>query len=257
VSAIKYRETIWSDVFPGNYHTVHCLQPAVLATENALELAPRERTRIVWRLDGGSGSEKQLRWLVERGYHILAKGMNNNRTMALARQVRRWDAYGEAWVGEVPAPKDYARPVRVFVKRRPKNDEFQYCYYVTTLSLPSKGNFLAFYDARGGAEIEQFRNDKRGLSMAVRRKRSYLGQIAYILLTDLAHNLLADFSHQALSGSRFEDYGIKRIVRDLLATPGRLVFAGGHLQRVELLSQKQFADDLLICLERYCSDPST
>lgn len=232
---------------------MHCLQPAVLATENALELAPAERRRIVWRLDGGSGSEKQLRWLVERGYHILAKGMNNNRTVSLARQVGRWDPYGDAWVGEVPAPQDYARPVRVFVKRRQKNGELQYCYYVTTLSLPSKGNFLAFYDARGSAEIEQFRNDKSGLSMAVRRKRSYLGQIAYILLTDLAHNLLADFSYQALLGSKFDDFGLKRIVRDVLATPGRLVFADGHLQRVELLSQKQFAEELRSCLEKYCS----
>jgi hypothetical protein len=239
-------------VFPGNYHTVHCLQPAVLATENAFELAPQQRKRTVWRLDGGSGSEQQLRWLVGRDYHILAKGMNNNRTMALAHQVRRWDPYGEAWVGEVPAPSDYARPVRVFVKRRWKDEKFHYSYYVTTLSLPSKGNFLAFYDARGGAEVEQFRQDKSGLSLAVRRKHSYLGQIGYILLTDLAHNLLADFYHQALVGSRLEGYGLKRMVRDLLATPGRLVFEGDHLRRIELLSQKQFSQDLRMCLERYC-----
>lgn len=225
------------------------------AAENALELTPGQRQRTVWRLDGGSGSEMQLRWLVERGYHILAKGMNNNRTLTLARQVRRWDPWGEAWIGEVPAPMDYARPVRVFVKRRLKEGEFHYSYYVTTLSLPSKGNFLAFYDARGGAEVEQFRNDKSGLSMAVRRKHSYLGQIGFILLTDLAHNLLADFAHQALVGSRFEGYGLKRIVRDLLATPGRLVFAGGRLRQVELLSQKQFVEDLRICLVRYCSGP--
>jgi len=55
-----------------------------------------------------------------------------------------------------------------------------------------------------------------------------------------------------LIGTRFEGYGLKRIARDLLATPGRLVFEAGELRRVELLSQKQFADDLLICLERYC-----
>lgn len=227
----------------------------MLATENALELVPQERTRIVWRLDGGAGSEKQLRWLVERGYQILAKGMNNNRAVSLARQVRRWDVFEEAWVGEVPAPKDYARPVRVFVKRRPKDGQFQYCYYVTTLSLPSKGNFLAFYDARGGAEIEQFRNDKSGLSLAVRRKHCYLGQIGYILLTDLAHNLLANFYHQALSQSKFEGFGLKRMVRNLLATPGRLVFSNGRLQRIELLSQKQFAGDLLVCLKKYCLEP--
>lgn len=256
VSAIKYQETIWSDVFPGNYHTVHCLEPAVQSAENALELAPHHRERTVWRLDGGSGSEQKMRWLVARGYHILAKGMNNNRTMALVRQVQRWDAYGDAWVAEVPAPQDYARPVRVFVKRRPKDGEFMYSYYVTTLSLPSKGNFLAFYDARGGAEVEQFRSDKSGLSLAARRKHCYLGQIAYVLLTDLAHNLLAHFYHQALCESRFHDYGLKRIVRDLLATPGRLVLDQDHrLQRIELLSQKQFVEDLRICLERYCSGP--
>lgn len=224
------------------------------ATEIALELAPHQRERIVWRLDGGSGSEQKLRWLVGQGYHILAKGMNHNRTAALARQVRRWDAFGEDWVAEVPAPQDYARPVRIFVKRRLKEGKFQYNYYVTTLSLPSKSNFLAYYDARGGAEVEQFRNDKSGLSLAVRRKYSYLGQIGYVLLTDLAHNLLADFYHYALRGSRFDEYGLKRIVRDLLATPGRLIFDQGRLQRIELLSQKQFVEDLLICLVRYCSD---
>lgn len=231
---------------------MHCLQPAVQAAEIALELAPHQRERTVWRLDGGSGSEQKLRWIVEQGYHILAKGMNYNRTMALARQVRRWDTYGEAWIAEVPAPKDYARPVRVFVKRRLKNDQLKYSYYVTTLSLPSKGDFLAFYDARGGAEVEQFRNDKCGLSLAMRRKHNYLAQIGYVLLTDLAHNLLADFYHQALLGTKFHDYGLKRIVRDLLATPGRLFFDQNRLQRIDLLSQKQFSEDLLICLERYC-----
>jgi hypothetical protein len=130
--------------------------------------------------------------------------MNNNRTMALVRQVRRWDTYGEAWVAEVPPPKDYACPVRVFVKRRWKEGKFQNCYYVTTLSLPSKGNFLTFY-------------------------------------------------HKALSVSRFEGYGLKRIVRDLLATQSRLIFDQDRLQRIELLSQKQFSEDLRVCLLKYCS----
>ena len=100
--------------------------------------------------------------------------------------------------------------------------------------------------------MEQFRNDKSGLSLEARRKHSFLGQKGYILLTDLAHNLLADFYHRALIGSCFESFGIKRIVRDLLAVPGRLIFERGTLIRVELLSLNQFAKDLSICLERYC-----
>lgn len=91
------------------------------------------------------------------------------------------------------------------------------------------------------------------MGLSARRKRSLLGQKAYILLTDLAHNLLADFYHQALVGTRFESYGLKRIVRDLLATPGLLTFSDGQLQRVDFLSLKQFSQDLLMCLERYCS----
>ena len=253
-SAIRYRETIWSDLYPGNQHTVRCLQPAVLAAESALELSQAQRKRTVWRLDGGAGSDEHIRWLLARDYHLVAKGMSNRRAGALAKKVGRWDAYGDIWLGEVAPPVDYGRPVRVFVKRRLKDDKFRHSYYVATLSLPSKGHFLACYNDRGGAEVEQFRSDKSGLSLAARRKRGFLAQKGFILLTDLAHNLLADFYHRALVGTRFEAYGLKRIVRDLLATPGRLVFEAGDLKRIELLSLRQFASDLLICLEKYCLD---
>lgn len=183
----------------------------------------------------------------------MGKGISNRRAEALARQVHRWDAYQEGiWLGEVDPPVDYGRPVRVFVKRRLKDRAFCHSYYLSTLTLPSKGLFMAYYDRRGGAEVEQFRSDKSGLSLEARRKHSFLGQKGYILLTDLAHNLLADFYHRALVGSRFEPFGVKRIVRDLLAIPGHLVFDHGKLARVELLSLNQNAKDLSICLERYC-----
>lgn len=240
-------------MYPGNRHTVQCLQPAVLAAETALELSSAQRKRTVWRLDGGAGSDEQISWLLKRDYQLVAKGMSNRRAEVLARQVRRWDMYHDAWLGEVDPPVDYGRPVRVFVKRRRKDDQFCYSYYVSTLILPSKAHFLAYYDRRGGAEVEQFRNDKTGLSMEARRKQSFVGQKGYILLTDLAHNLLADFAQRALVDSKFEAYGLKRIVRDLLAFPGRLVFDQGKLVRVELLSLKQNAKDLSICLEKYCS----
>lgn len=183
----------------------------------------------------------------------MAKGMSNRRAEALARRVQRWDAYQDVWLGEVEPPVDYGRPVRVFVKRRLKNDAFCHSYYLSTLSLPCKSRFMALYNSRGGAEVEQFRSDKSGLHLDVRRKHRFFAQKGYILLTDLAHNLLADFHQRALCKSRFENYGVKRIVRDVMATPGKLVFDQGQLVRVELLSKKQFSKDLAICLERYCS----
>lgn len=90
----------------------------MLAAENALELDPKQRQRTVWRMDGGAGSDAQLRWLLDRGYQTIAKGISNRRAKALARQVRRWEAYDQHWLGEVPAPVDYGRPIRVFVKKR-------------------------------------------------------------------------------------------------------------------------------------------
>ena len=69
---------------------------------------------------------------------------------------------------------------------------------------------------------------------------------------DLAHNLLADFHHTALQGTRFEAFGPKRLVRDLLTIPGRLVFDGVQLKRIELLESHQYAQDMLKCLQRYC-----
>jgi len=226
----------------------------VEATENALELSPLQRHRTVWRIDGGGGSDEHLCWLLGRGYHVVAKGMSNRRAEALARQVHRWDAYRkDVWLAEVSPPIAYGCPVRVFVKKRLKNERYVHSYYVSSLSLPSKKLFMARYDDRGGAEVEQFRNDKSGLGLEARRKRSLPGQKAYILLTDLAHNLLAHFYDQALVDSPFAGYGPQRIVRDLLATPGRLLFKNGKLVRVELLSLKQISEPLAICLEKYCS----
>jgi hypothetical protein len=85
-------ETIWSALYPGNQHTVHCLQPAVLAAENALELAPAQRKRTVWRLDGGAGSDEHIRWLLDRDYHLVAKGMSTqlpkNKKRGLKQRLR-------------------------------------------------------------------------------------------------------------------------------------------------------------------------
>ena len=223
-----------------------------MATESALELADEQRQRVVWRFDGGAGSDEQVTWLLSRGYHLVGKGLSNRRAEALARQVRRWDYYPDYWLGKVPPPRDYGRPVQVFVKKRLKTAKFLHSYYLTTLKVPSKGYFMSLYDNRGGAEVEQFRSDKGALHLATRQKGGFLAQQGLILLTDLAHNLLADFHHYALSDSRFHPYGQKRIVNKLLNIPGLLIFEDGILTRVELLSTHENAKDLRICLERYC-----
>jgi hypothetical protein len=228
------------------------LPNAIQGVQSSLDLDQKQRNRTVWRFDGGGGSENNFRLLFQQGYQVHAKGLSSSRAAALAKQVTRWDPYDNIWLGEVKTNFDWGCPIRVFVQRRLKNDKLLHSYFVSTLTLPSKKQFLLLYRERGGAEMEQFRQDKSGLAMAVRRKASFNGQTAYILLTDLAHNLLADFRRHALVGSRFESYGLKRIVRDIFCVPGTLIFDDqGKLIYVKLLSQMKISADLLICLERY------
>ena len=254
VSAVNYQETLWSDLFPGNRLTLECLQPAVLGLESSFELSVQQRKRTLYRLDGGSGTDENLRWLLERGYQLLTKGFSGKRAHALARCVQRWDAYDDqSWLGSITPTFDLGRPVYVLVRKRLHKGRWKHSYYVTTLTLPSKGAFMDKYNQRGGAEVEQFRADKSGLHLSARRTRSFEAQRALILLTDLTHNLLSDFRYRGLADSRFAQWGLKRIVRDLLAIPGRLYLEDGQLKRIELLSTHQYADELIICLEKYCS----
>ena len=258
VNAVAYHETLWSDLFAGNQMTMQCLQQAVLAVESSFELAPEARKRTLYRLDGGSGTDENLRWLLAKGYQVLAKGFSGRRARALAATVSRWDVFDEhSWLGRVEPTFDLGRPIGVVVKRRLHKDQLKHSYYVTTLSFSSKTVLMRRYNQRGGAEIEQFRADKSGLHLSARRKRSFAAQKALILLTDLAHNLLADFHLRALADSCFATWGLKRIVRDLLAVPGRLYFRSGQLKRIELLASHPYADELIICLEKYCSGRSS
>jgi len=243
---------LWSGLFAGNQLTLHCLRHAVLGVESSFELAPQARQRTLYRLDGGAGTDDNLRWLLGRGYQVIAKGYSGKRAHALARRVRRWDrADATSWLGWVTPTFDLARPIRVMVKRCLKNGRLGHSYYVTTLHFASKQAFMQRYNQRGGAEVEQFRADKQGLHLSARRKRRFEAQKGLILLTDLAHNLLADFQQRALSDSPFAGWGLKRIVRDLLAVPGRLHFEGTQLKRIDLLASHPYADALLICLQNY------
>jgi hypothetical protein len=231
---------------------MHCLQAGVLAVESSFDLGPAERKRTLYRLDGGAGTDENLRQLLARDYQVLAKGFSGKRAKALAARVQRWNPYDpQCWLGRVNPTFDLGRPIDVLVKKRWHNARWKHSYYVTTLSFPSKNAFMDRYNLRGGAEVEQFRSDKSGLHLSARRKQRFTAQKALVLLTDLTHNLLSDFRYRALANSPFAQWGLKRIVRDLLAVPGRLYVEAGQLKRIELLETHPYTDALIICLEKY------
>lgn len=220
--------------------------------ENALDLARYRRQRVLWRLDGGFGTFGNLQWLLARDYQVLSKGFSSRAAHALAKAVTRWTPFDDHWIARVPCPFATNREVTVWLLRRREGGRFVYNYYVTTLRLPSLAEAMRAYQRRGGAEIEQFRNDKQGLHLSMRRKRSLVAQQALILLTDLAHNLLADFHTVALAGTQFSSFAPKRIVRDLLGIPGSLTWPTPGDLHVALQRTHPYAAALLPCLIHYC-----
>ncbi len=126
-----------------------CLQLAVMGVENSFELSHAHRKRTLYRLDGGSGTDKNLRWLLKRDYQVLAKGFSGKRAHALAARVSRWDFGGhQSYLGWVTPTFDLGRPVSVPVKARPKKGKWRHSYYVTTLTFPSKKAFMYTYNPR-------------------------------------------------------------------------------------------------------------
>lgn len=246
-----YRESLISQLYPGWQHSSNCLPPAVAAFEQRLNLPPERRHKIVWRLDGGFGGDRNIEYLLGRGYHVLAKGASNRRAAKLASQVQRWRAVrADKVVGQVPTPEQFSRPVQTFVTQSHVGQRTRLAYLYSTLS-GSGVQTVRLYDLRGGAETE-FRADKSGGGqLHKRRKHKRDAQEVWIHLTDIAHNYFSWFAGHILADSRFEEYGPLRISRDLMHVPGLVEIRDRHLLSVKLLKSTPYASDLLACLERF------
>lgn len=224
-------------------------------TERSLYLSKKQKQQVVLRFDGGSGSDDNCIWILARKYQVLGKGYSGKRASVWAKHVKRWDKYSDkSWLGNIEPLVDYNCPIKIFIKKRLTKKGYHYSYYVTTLITLSKTELMKLYDDRGEAEVEQFRGDKGGLHLETRQKSGLQAQKGIITLIDLAHNLLADFYHKALVGSKYHGYGNKRIIRELLAIPGKLIFSSGKLQKVELLSGHENSREMLKCLKKYCQN---
>lgn len=246
-----YRESLISQLYPGWQHSSNCLQPAVEAFEQRLNLLPERRHKIVWRLDGGFGGDQNVEYLLGRGYHVLAKGASNRRAAKLAAQVKRWRALRtDKFVGQVSTPEPFSRPVQTVVTRTQVGQRTRLAYLYST--LPSSGVQTArLYDQRGGAETE-FRADKSGGGhLHKRRKHKRDAQEVWIHLNDMAHNYFSWFAGHILADSPFEGYGPLRISRDLMPVPGLVEIRDAQLLSVKLLKSSPYARDLLACLERF------
>ena len=93
-----------------------------------------------------------------------------------------------------------------------------------------------------------------------RRKQSLAAQEALVLLTDVAHNLLAWLHPWALRDTPLAGFGPLRLVADVLSVPGHLDFENGRLVKVSLWQAHPYAEPLqkaLVTLLRYFDLPAT
>jgi hypothetical protein len=241
-------------VYPGNQTSQACLRPTVAALERVLGLTPVQKQRTVLRLDGGFGTDANLNWTLWHGYHILAKGYSGKRARACARAVSHWEELraGERWLAPAPMPLRYYRRTQTAVlKWKTEKGTYRHSLLITSLLDAELGALATAYDKRAAIEAE-IKADKGGLQLHRRRKQRLAAQEAFILLTDLAHNILAWSRHWLFRDSPVAEAGIYRIVKELFPIPGKIVVKKGRIVKLRLKKSHPFAEPMLACLtERF------
>jgi hypothetical protein len=247
VLATRYGEIVTDQLFAGTTSLVKALIPLVEAAEQVLGLDEAKRQHTILRIDSGGGSIDDINWALARGYQILTKDYSRQRARKLGQSVTAWiddpqiPGRQVGWV-TTPAP-EYVRPVvRIAVRWKQKNGQWEYAVVIATLTphdviaetdqpvdtvLDHQAVLLAYvqcYDARGGGVETSFKDDKQGLGITKRSKKRFAAQQIVTLLSSLAHNVIV-WARSWLSDRepKVRRYGIKRMVRDIFHISGFLV----------------------------------
>lgn len=143
------------------------------------------------------------------------------------------------WVVPEDTP-DYARPVRrLAIRWRKRHRQVGHDLLISTptptevlglLGRPGRETsepelvalaYAQLYDRRAGAIEIEIREDKQGVGINRRRKKRAAAQAILTLLSTLAHNVLVRArAWLAEAEPRLEQYGLVRLLRDVLCVSG-------------------------------------
>jgi len=253
-SLAGYHESLLSVAYPGNGHGYDYCKPALQQLLAQWPWTREQRQQIIIRSDAEQGTDANVSYILWLGFQVLIKGYSGRRTQAWVKQTPQaaWQAdaqHPQRWVAPAPVTLRLGRHIAAYLLRWCNaNNELDHATLLTSLPQPIFQQW-DLYNGRGAMEVE-IRADKAGLELHQRRKHSLSAQEGWIVLTDIAHNLLAWLRPWMLAGSAFESWGPKRVVHDLLPIPGRMTFEDGRLHKVALLATHPYADEMRMCLHK-------
>ncbi len=257
--APQYRETLFSELYPGNTHSCPAYIPVLTSLDHFLQLTPEQKAWTIIRSDAGFGSDFNVDYALDEGWQILTKGIGGKRSTCLMRKMEdiAWLETGcNRWVAKATQPPTFVKPVQFLLLRWLNSEgETKYANMVCSVLDWSMSEVIQHFDDRGGCET-QIQSDKGGLKMCKRRKNHLRAQEALILLTDLAHNLLAWVTPWMFPTGMLSTFGTTRMIEDILALPGRVIFTeSGRLHEVQINAlhpySQQVADGLQRLLDRF------
>lgn len=206
------------------------------------------------RTDAGFGGDEKINRALDSSWQVLTKGKGGRRPSAYAARipVDEWQSAGtNRWLAPVVNPITYRKPTRhLLLCWITQSGLLKYATLVSSVTEWSDTDILAHYEDRGQCETE-IQADKGGLKMEKRRKRHLYAQESLILLTDLAHNLLAWTSRWMFPpGTPYAGFGTTRLVEDIFTIPGRLIFCEERLIEIQLNKNHPYAAETRLGLQR-------
>jgi hypothetical protein len=253
VVAAQYHETLFSRLYPGKQESSPAYLPTLTALDGFLRLTPEQKQHTVVRSDAGFGSDANINAALEAQWQVLTKNKGGRRPVAYARRVEEsaWQALrSDRWVAPITFGPTYVRPTTCLLLRwQTEKGCIKHALVVSSLTACTMQETIAQYDDRGMCETE-IQADKAGLRLEQRRKKHLEAQEALVLLTDVAHNVLAWMAQRMFADEPLVGFGTTRLINDALRISGRLYFDGETLTEVQLNRRHMYADAVATGLER-------
>ncbi len=213
VVASAYDEIVVQRLDPGKKQLSQsfCELVELAAPAVGLHRHPQRRRMTLLRSDAGAGTARQINWALERGYQVLTNLKNYQRTRKLIQSVATWypdpKVAGRS-VGWIEQPHPFAGPpLQIAIQSQQEGEKPTQPGLVVSLPQVEIVSMLGatvrypldpaqvalavahLYDLRGGGAETQNCQDKQGLGLTKRNKKSFAAQEMLVLLAELAHNL--------------------------------------------------------------------